>query len=196
MWRNNIYIFFSMFWCFYHFWENKKSTRKSQPILADYEMIAVVIFWIWYMRSFTTKSRLCCVPTYFCQKFPIFLKQYFTTTYVISVYHCCEFEFCSWRDASDTTLCDKVLQLLAAGRYFSPVFPTNKTDHHDITEILLKVPLDAIILNNINWICSVKLFRKTDSDILTLIALLGTKLIKRAYKFPTKYLWLIKWNVI
>ena len=26
-----------MFWCFYHFLENKKSTRKSQPILADYD---------------------------------------------------------------------------------------------------------------------------------------------------------------
>jgi hypothetical protein len=42
----------------------------------------------------------------------------------------------------DTTLCDKVCQSLAVGRLFSsdtPVSSTNKTYHHDITEILLKV---------------------------------------------------------
>jgi len=40
------------------------------------------------------------------------------------------------------TLCDKVCQWLATGRWFSPgpsVSCTNKTDRHDITEILLKV---------------------------------------------------------
>ena len=31
------------------------------------------------------------------------------------------------------------------GRWFSPVSPTNKTDHHDITEILLKVAFNTII---------------------------------------------------
>ena len=43
---------------------------------------------------------------------------------------------------SDTTLCDKVCQWLAADRCFSlgtRVSSTNKTDHHDIPEILLKV---------------------------------------------------------
>jgi hypothetical protein len=42
----------------------------------------------------------------------------------------------------DITLCDKVCQWLTAGRWFSsctPVSSTNKIDHHDITEILLKV---------------------------------------------------------
>jgi hypothetical protein len=41
-----------------------------------------------------------------------------------------------------TTLCDKVCQWLATGRWFSPgppVSSTNKTDRYDITEILLKV---------------------------------------------------------
>jgi hypothetical protein len=35
----------------------------------------------------------------------------------------------------DTTLCDKVCQWLATGRWFSlgtPVSPTNKNDRHDI----------------------------------------------------------------
>jgi hypothetical protein len=48
------------------------------------------------------------------------------------------------RGVLDTTLCDEVCQWLATGRWFSPgptVSSTNKTDHHDITEILLKVAL-------------------------------------------------------
>jgi len=46
----------------------------------------------------------------------------------------------------DTTLCDKVCQWLAAGRWFSLgtlVSSTNKIDRHDITEILLKVALNT-----------------------------------------------------
>ncbi len=48
------------------------------------------------------------------------------------------------RDVLDTALCDKVCQWLATGRWFStgtPVSSTNKTDHHEITEISLKVAL-------------------------------------------------------
>jgi hypothetical protein len=44
-------------------------------------------------------------------------------------------------------LCDKVCQWLATGQWFSPgprVSSTNKTDRHDITEILLKVALNTI----------------------------------------------------
>jgi hypothetical protein len=46
----------------------------------------------------------------------------------------------------DTTLGDKVCQLLATGQWFSPGTPvssTNKTDCQDITEILLKVVLNT-----------------------------------------------------
>jgi hypothetical protein len=45
-------------------------------------------------------------------------------------------------------ICEKVSRGLAAGRWFSPGIPvssTNKTDLHDITEILLKVALNIII---------------------------------------------------
>jgi hypothetical protein len=45
-----------------------------------------------------------------------------------------------WRGVLDTTLCDKVCQLLAEDQWFSlgtPVSSTNKIDRHDITEILL-----------------------------------------------------------
>jgi hypothetical protein len=57
-----------------------------------------------------------------------------------------------------TTLCDKVCQWLETGRWFSsgpPVSSTNKTDCHDITEILLKVALNTIKqTNNTNQVMS------------------------------------------
>ena len=49
--------------------------------------------------------------------------------------------------ARSTTLCDKVYRWLATSWWFSPdtlVSSTNKTDRHDITEILLKVELNTI----------------------------------------------------
>jgi hypothetical protein len=53
------------------------------------------------------------------------------------------------RGVLDTISCDKVCQWLAAGRWFSPGTPlssNNKTDRHDITEIMLKVALNTITL--------------------------------------------------
>jgi hypothetical protein len=43
----------------------------------------------------------------------------------------------------DTTLCDKVYQWHAAGRWFSPSTPVSSF-RHDIAEILLKVALNTI----------------------------------------------------
>jgi hypothetical protein len=73
----------------------------------------------------------------------------FTTTCAISAYHhySYEFEYCSWCCLLDTTLCDKVCQLLMTDQWFSPgtlVSSTNKTDHHDIAEILLKLALNTV----------------------------------------------------
>jgi hypothetical protein len=51
-----------------------------------------------------------------------------------------------------TTLYDKVCHLLMTGLWFSPVSSTNKTDCHDITEILLKVALNTIKPNKISQI--------------------------------------------
>jgi hypothetical protein len=54
------------------------------------------------------------------------------------------------RGVLDTTLCDKVCQRLAAGLWFSlgtSVSSTNKTDCHNITEILLKVALNTITIS-------------------------------------------------
>ena len=50
-------------------------------------------------------------------------------------------------DQGECTLCDNVCQWLATSRWFSPgppVSSTNKTDHHDIAELLLKVTLNTI----------------------------------------------------
>jgi hypothetical protein len=62
----------------------------------------------------------------------------FTTTFAISAYHhwCCEFE--SW-SGEGVQYCDKVW--VTCNRSISS---TNKTDGHDITEILLKVALNTI----------------------------------------------------
>jgi hypothetical protein len=54
----------------------------------------------------------------------------------------------------DTTLCDKVCQLLATCQLFSPgtlVSSTNKADRHDITEILLKVVFKHLNTSFPNW---------------------------------------------
>ena len=82
----------------------------------------------------------------------------FTTTCVISAYHhwCCEFEPSLWWGVLDTTLYDKVCQWLATDQWFSPGTPvssTNKTDCHNITEILLKVALNTINSNPVLYIC-------------------------------------------
>jgi hypothetical protein len=52
---------------------------------------------------------------------------------------------CSWQGVRDTTLSEKFVSDLqqVSG---SPVSSTNKTDLHDITEILLKVALNTITL--------------------------------------------------
>jgi hypothetical protein len=55
-----------------------------------------------------------------------------------------------WCDVLDTT-CYEVCQWLTAGRWFSPgtlVSSTNKSERHDIAEILLKVALYIITLTS------------------------------------------------
>ena len=72
-----------------------------------------------------------------------------TTTCAFSAYHhfSCQFEPRSWRGVLDTAICYKVCQLLITGLCFlqcTPVSSTNKTDHQNISEILLKVALNTI----------------------------------------------------
>ena len=76
----------------------------------------------------------------------------FTTTYATSAYHhwCCEFESRSGRGVQHYVI--KFVNWLATGRWFTsgpPVSSTNKTDRHNITEIVLKVALSTIKETNI-----------------------------------------------
>jgi hypothetical protein len=76
----------------------------------------------------------------------------------------------SVRCVVDTTLCDKVCQWLAAGRWFSPgtlVSSTCKIDHHDITEILLKVALNTITLNPVTFSINIDLKENWKHLLLT-----------------------------
>jgi hypothetical protein len=63
-------------------------------------------------------------------------------TTICLLQHFCKFKSSLWRGVLNTTLCDKVCQWLVTGRWFfqgTMVSSTNKTNCHDITEILLKV---------------------------------------------------------
>jgi hypothetical protein len=65
------------------------------------------------------------------------------------IHYILDLMFLYLRGVFDITIWDKVWQWLAAGRWFSPgilVSAINKTDHHDITEIFLKVVLKALTL--------------------------------------------------
>ena len=69
----------------------------------------------------------------------------FTTPCAISALSPLKFESRSCRCVLDTTLCDTVCQWLAIGWWFSlgtPLSPINKTDRHDIAEILMTVALN------------------------------------------------------
>jgi len=70
----------------------------------------------------------------------------FTTTYAISTYYHQSYELESHSGGVYTILhyVIKFVRNLRANWLFSPVFTTNKTDRHDIIEILLKVTLNTI----------------------------------------------------
>ena len=130
-----------------------------------------------------TRSKLIRKPNYFRgprgrERMVVGL----TTICAISAYHhwSCEFEPRSWRGVLDTTLCDKVCQWLATGRWFSLgplVSSINKIDRHNITEILLTVTLNTIKPNQtytctflfLILISKYKLFLKFINTIICLL---------------------------
>ena len=84
----------------------------------------------------------------------------------------------------DTTFCDKVCQWLVTGWRFSlvpPVSSTNKTDHLDITEILLKV-----VLNTINH-------HNQQPTIIAPYHYTITKYLQ-SYKKITQFIWFLKYS--
>ena len=84
----------------------------------------------------------------------------FTTTYAISAYHhwCCEFESRPWRGVQQYVI-KFVSDLRQVGGLLSPGPPissTNKTDRHDITEILLNTIKQTT--NNVQYRLYIDLF--------------------------------------
>ena len=75
----------------------------------------------------------------------------------------------------DTALCDKVCQGLAIGRHLSsgtPVSSINKTDHHDITAILLEMALSTTFvtlhkLTNVHMAVNVVCMTRFCNKLLT-----------------------------
>ena len=93
------------------------------------------------------------------------------------------------RGVLGTTLCDKFCQWLVTGQWFSPGTPVsfaNKTDLHNIAEIVLTVVLNTIILT------------LSHSDFELLLQILNdmgkTMILWRAYGFDChKEIWMINW---
>ena len=108
-----------------------------------YSGMAEVIFWphILFWNDMILKSYVSTnINTHFSHRFLIQFLYIDSTMYMIN------FEDVKGRYNS---MWYKVCQWLARGRWFSPdtsVSSTNKTDHHDILEILLKVVVNTITL--------------------------------------------------
>ena len=112
-------------------WFCNKNTSQNE-LLGRTNNVCEVQYTILPFCLDQAKQHGCCEQTYFCLAI---------TTKVVSL------KPRSWRGVLDTTLYDKVCQWLATGLWFSlgtPVSSTNKTDHHDLTEILLKVASNTI----------------------------------------------------
>jgi hypothetical protein len=90
------------------------------------------------------------------------------------------------RGVLDATLCDKVRQWLATGQWFSPCTPvsfSNKTDRHDITEILLKVALNTINqtkpINSVKMSSQINMYLFGILKLLFLLILINNSLCRR-----------------
>jgi hypothetical protein len=99
-----------------------------------------IIFWHSYIVYMLYSSNVLSVPSW------SWSHGSWIHNYLCNQCPSCEFELRSWWGVLDTTLCDKICEWLATGRWFSPVSSTNETDRHDITEILLKVAINTITL--------------------------------------------------
>ena len=98
------------------------------------------------------------------------------------------------RGVLNTTLCDKVCYWLATGLWFSPGTPvssTNKTNCHNITEILLKVSLNTITVTLTH--CHDILVKGSRCEILIRLRLRSITILPwAASSFP--HLWLNIWS--
>ena len=87
--------------------------------------------------------------------------------------------------------CDQVCQWLATGWWFSPgppVSSTNKTDRHDITEILLKVAFNAIKQTTSNGMKTfITIYDTTETNVFTIEYIIERQTMKNTFVFETSY---------
>ena len=147
-------------------WTWHRSLEHTQ--LKCFQSVSTTIvsgrnIWVQVRDVVAVLNILLCLYHWHLRKAPLDLYTYFFSGPSLSwSYRCwiydylcnqCPLPLTLWvrillrRGVVDTTLCDKVCQWLMTGWWFSPgtlVSSTNKTDHHDIDEILLKVALNPI----------------------------------------------------
>ena len=125
---------------------NRLYTPLRNPLHGVYNLIEVISSW--------TEQKLRSILKYFLE-FLIYRWPSWPWSYGCWIYNylCnqCLSSLMLWvrlpLKVRCTTLYDKACPWLAAGRWFSPgrrVSSTNKTDRHEITEIVLKVALNTI----------------------------------------------------
>ena len=123
---------------------NSITWKTSDKVVRDTMLVNVNLFNHLTIRSFTLISITILING----KKYVFLIFKYSGIYHISLTLWVRIPF--RRDVLDTTLCDQVYLWLVAGRWFSPgTLPSsiNKTDRHDIIEILLKVALNTITIS-------------------------------------------------
>ena len=121
----------------------------------------------------------------------------FITTYAISAYHhwCYEFESRSGRGVQHCVI-KFVSDLWQVSGFLRgpPVSSTNKTDRHNISEILLKVALNTIKqTNNQIYICTVHIF-KMKFIFIYFSAIVRSK--KSVFKPDWYRRWYWRWNIV
>jgi hypothetical protein len=137
-------------WCSYKRYRGVSDQRKylrrmqskmgNQEKIMTYTIVSIVHYNVTEVMSVTVSAYKRC--SFDCCSFPQILVGCITTYMQLSPPLTLWIRIPLMRGVFDTTLCDKVCPWLAAGQWFSPgppVSSTNKSDCHDITEILLKV---------------------------------------------------------
>ena len=102
------------------------------------------------------------------------------------------------RGILDTTLCDEVCQWLAAGLWFSlgtRISSTNKTDRHDLTEILLKVALNTPSPCTLHLMCGNQTLVVIGTDYIIAINL-STIIVSINQSTSTRCTWGRAWEII
>jgi hypothetical protein len=135
----------------FNWWGKPKKTTDEPPATDNlYHIMLYRIHLAWTGLELTTLMVIGtdCIGSYKSNYDTIM-----TTTVPIYIMQCLSpLTLWVWiplrRGVFDTTLVDEVCQWLAAGRWFSPVSSTNKSDRHDITEILLKVAWTVVLMKS------------------------------------------------